>query len=410
MPARRRRCGPSAGLLDQAEPARVDRALAVPGSSAEVLLETSDVVERPRRGTVDPARRARHRATSSTTSGRTPAGSRRRPAASPASPARPRRRRRRPATALAAEPPDVAVGVLGEPVGRRPVAVLGADPGGGRRRRRRPGRCSTVTVSGCPPRRRRRRRSRCVPGGERRATGCRRWRRSRRGRATGSGSPARRRRTAGSRPRRAAPAEPTAQPDGERASYPLAPSWRHDPSAGGRVRRRPGPLLASGGQPVAFRSRRELYPVEGRRHRCRRPDRLQPAVPPRERLAARRPPDRAAAAGDHAGPEGARGRRHGAGRLRVPEPRRRRDRRRRRDDLRRRQPGAARRCPPARPGHGARRPALGQRRDLHRAGQGAQQGRRRRRPDRRDRQPGQHQRADRDDQRARHPAASGSRR
>ena len=48
-------------------------------------------------------------------------------------------------------------------------------------------------------------------------------------------------------------------------------------------------------------------------------------------VAARRgPPDRAAAARDRAGAEGARGRRDGARRLRVPDARRRRDRRRRR--------------------------------------------------------------------------------
>ena len=58
---------------------------------------------------------------------------------------------------------------------------------------------------------------------------------------------------------------------------------------------------------------------------------------------------------------------------------------------------------PRGPGHGARRPARGQRRDLHRPGQGAQRGGRRRRTHRRDRQPGQHQRADRDVQRPRHP-------
>ncbi len=50
----------------------------------------------------------------------------------------------------------------------------------------------------------------------------------------------------------------------------------------------------------------------------------------------------------------------------------------------------------------------GQRCDLHRAGQGAELGCRQRRPRRRDRKPGQHQRADRDDQRARHSRASGS--
>ena len=120
--------------------------------------------------------------------------------------------------------------------------------------------------------------------------------------------------------------------------------------------------------------------------------------------AGRRPPDRAAAAGDRAGPPGPRGRGHGARRLRVPDARRRRDRRRPDEDLRRRQPRPAGRRPPARPGHGAQRPARGERRDLHRAGQGAQPGRRRRRPHRGDRQPGQHQRAHRDVQRTRHPA------
>ena len=75
---------------------------------------------------------------------------------------------------------------------------------------------------------------------------------------------------------------------------------------------------------------RDLRTPQGGRHRRRRPDRLQPALPPRQRCAGRGPPDRAAPARDRAGPQDARGRRHGARRLRVPAPLRRRDRLRRR--------------------------------------------------------------------------------
>ena len=148
---------------------------------------------------------------------------------------------------------------------------------------------------------------------------------------------------------------------------------------------------------------REPHSSEGRRHRRRRPDRLQPPLPSRERVARGRPPDRAATARDRAGAQDARGRRHGARRLRVPAARQGRDRLGRREDVRRRQPRPARRRPAARPGHGARRPALRQRRDLHRPGQGPQRGRRGRRPHRRHRQPGQHQRADRPAERPGHP-------
>ena len=59
-------------------------------------------------------------------------------------------------------------------------------------------------------------------------------------------------------------------------------------------------------------------------------------------------------------------------------------------------------------GHGARRPARGQRRDLQAPGRGDQRRRRRRRQGPRGRQPGQHQRADRDEQRARRARTSAS--
>ena len=77
--------------------------------------------------------------------------------------------------------------------------------------------------------------------------------------------------------------------------------------------------------------------------------------------------------------------------------------------LRGRQRRPARRLPAPHQGHGAGRPARGQRRHLHRAGQGAVRQRRRRRADPRGRQPGQHQRADRHEQRAEHRRPSGSR-
>ena len=69
-----------------------------------------------------------------------------------------------------------------------------------------------------------------------------------------------------------------------------------------------------------------------RRHRSRRPDRLQPALPHRQRGPARpRPAGDPPAARDHAGPRRARRRGHGARRLRLPAARRHRaDRRRRR--------------------------------------------------------------------------------
>ncbi len=64
-------------------------------------------------------------------------------------------------------------------------------------------------------------------------------------------------------------------------------------------------------------------PAPCRRHRCRRPDRLQPAVPHRVRGDARpRPAGHPAAARDHAGAQGARRRRDGARRLRLPAARR----------------------------------------------------------------------------------------
>ena len=77
---------------------------------------------------------------------------------------------------------------------------------------------------------------------------------------------------------------------------------------------------------------RHVHPARTRRrHRSRRPDRLQPAVPHRQRRAARartagQPPD----ARDHPGPRRPRRRGHGARRLRLPAPGRHRPDRRRR--------------------------------------------------------------------------------
>ena len=80
------------------------------------------------------------------------------------------------------------------------------------------------------------------------------------------------------------------------------------------------------------------------RHRRRRPDRLLAAVPHRLGPAARpRPARRAAPARDRAGHEGARGRRHGARRLRLPAAGRHRGHLRPQDRLRRDVLGAARR-------------------------------------------------------------------
>ena len=79
--------------------------------------------------------------------------------------------------------------------------------------------------------------------------------------------------------------------------------------------------------------------------------------------------------------------------LRRPEPR-----------VRRRAGGAARGRAPAHEGHGARRPARGQRRDLQAPGRGAERPRRRTRAGARGGQPGEHQRPDRDEQRAGRPA------
>ena len=60
-------------------------------------------------------------------------------------------------------------------------------------------------------------------------------------------------------------------------------------------------------------------PSSCRRHRRRRPDRLQPAVPHRHRRPARpRPAGHPAAARDHPRARGLAGRGHGAGRLRLP--------------------------------------------------------------------------------------------
>src|SRR5680860_777479 len=122
-----------------------------------------------------------------------------------------------------------------------------------------------------------------------------------------------------------------------------------------------GGLLASGTFVVAHqhrspaRSRREQYPRQGGRHRRRRPDRLQPALPHRQRCPARTGhPGAAPTPGDHPGTEGTRGCRHGARRLRVPDAGWCRDRRRRLQHLRRREPRAARRRPPPRQGYGTR--------------------------------------------------------
>jgi len=67
------------------------------------------------------------------------------------------------------------------------------------------------------------------------------------------------------------------------------PRWRRPD------RRFPAPVgaLVSSRTQLCPRSvRREHNSPQGRRHRCRRPDRLQPAVPPGERIAARRRPAR----------------------------------------------------------------------------------------------------------------------
>ena len=78
--------------------------------------------------------------------------------------------------------------------------------------------------------------------------------------------------------------------------------------------------------------------------------------------------------------------------------------------LRRRQPRPARRRPPAQPrawsAATCSRPTA---RSSPPQGKALNDARGRRRPDHRHRQPGQHQRADRDEQRPRHPAASASR-
>ncbi len=67
---------------------------------------------------------------------------------------------------------------------------------------------------------------------------------------------------------------------------------------------------------------REQDPRSCHRHRRRRPDRLRPAVPHRQRPDARRgPAGHPAAARDHPGPGRARRRAHGARRLRVPAAR-----------------------------------------------------------------------------------------
>ena len=102
---------------------------------------------------------------------------------------------------------------------------------------------------------------------------------------------------------------------GRRAGRPGCRA-RHASSMPARLKTTAVPLLASQASTSSSSSDsrrrrsnpRELNSAQGRRHRRRRPDRLQPAVPSRERILARSgPPDRAAAARDRAGPEGARG-------------------------------------------------------------------------------------------------------
>ena len=149
------------------------------------------------------------------------------------------------------------------------------------------------------------------------------------------------------------------------------------------------------------------YPSSRRRHGRRRPDRLQPPPPHRERSAARTgPAGDPAAARDHARAGRARGRRDGVGRLRLSAARGHRPQRRRRRRLRRCRLRAARRRDAAQAGHGAQRPAVRQRRDLHGAGRGALAQREPRRARARGRQPGQHERADRAQQRPRPRSAA----
>ena len=105
------------------------------------------------------------------------------------------------------------------------------------------------------------------------------------------------------------------------------------------------------------------------------------------------------AARDHAGARRARGRAHGARRLRLPAARRRRLHRRRRRRVRRHRRRPARRRDAPQAGHGALGPAVGERRDLQAAGRGAVAQRQARRQGARRRQPGEHERADRPVQR-----------
>ena len=102
--------------------------------------------------------------------------------------------------------------------------------------------------------------------------------------------------------------------------------------------------------------------------------------------------------------EGARGRGDGARRLRVPDPRRGRDRRRREH---RSSTASTSPCSSA-PGPATKGMERGDLLEANGAiftaqGKALNDSRRRRHPHRRHRQPGQHQRADRDDQRPRHP-------
>ena len=96
--------------------------------------------------------------------------------------------------------------------------------------------------------------------------------------------------------------------------------------------RRRAPWVRSG---LVTYARRHDYTCSRRRHRGRRPDRLQPAVPHRLRVDARpRHAGHPPAARDHAGAGRARGRGDGARRLCVPAARRHRVHRRRRRRVR----------------------------------------------------------------------------
>ena len=203
-------------------------------------------------GTVRSPSSAEHLARRRPPRGATPAGSRRRPAGRRPSPAPPRRRRPpgQPLP-LAAEPPDVAVLVLGVEVGddvsRPRPDVVSVAHGGRRDARRRPGlpgwsrwpsRPDAGDVVG-PGGARSERQPRVVDAG----------RRSRRGRATASGSPAvdARRRARARRRCRTRRGRRTASTVSDRAT--AASSSAMTPSSQGAAA-----LLASG-EPTTARSR-----------------------------------------------------------------------------------------------------------------------------------------------------------